>query len=207
MKIIPFEALYNTEVLISEPISKTQSWAARGNVFNALGKPKISHTLLWFKNCSATITDADGGVLEVSKNQLTYMAKGTEYRVDFKDTVPDRVDTIVVHFQMTDKTGEDVAPVLHPVICFKNVDLSHALVLDELAEECKKNIVCLPLVASVIYKLLADICQKQKSSVTKNKFACIRSGIELLEQDSDLSIADIAFRCRSEERRVGKECL
>lgn len=208
MKIIPFEMLYNTEVLISSPISKTQNWASRGNVYNVLGKPKVSHTLLWFKNCSATITDSDKNVLECAKNQLTYMAKGIEYRVDFKDTNPDQVDTVVVHFQMTDKHGEDIAPTLDPVVCIKNVNLSTAMALDALAEECRKNIVCLPQVTSVIYKILADICQKQKNRTTKNRFACILPGIELLEQDSDLSITDIAVSCGVSEcyfRRLFRE--
>lgn len=195
MKIIPFEKLYNTEFVITEPIAKPQYWCARGNVYNAIGKPKISHTLLWFKNCNATIIDSDGNTLEIHKNQLAYMAKGIEYIVNFKDTHPDEEDTVVIHFQMTDTKGNDIAPTLKPVICIKNVESSFAMDINTIAEECKKNIVCLPQVNSIIYKLIAEICKKQKKRTTKNKFACIRTGIELLEQDTDLSIADISQKC------------
>ena len=59
MKIISFEKLYNTEFHITQPIASLQYWAPRGNVYSAIGKPKISHTLLWFKNCSATITSKE----------------------------------------------------------------------------------------------------------------------------------------------------
>ena len=75
MELISFDKLYNTEFFISEVLAKPQYWAYRGNVYNAIGRPKISHTLLWFKNCAATIRDSLGNVLSVRKNQLTYMAK------------------------------------------------------------------------------------------------------------------------------------
>ena len=78
MEFVSFEKLYHTEFFLSEVLAKPQYWAIRGNLYNALGKPKVSHTLLWFKNCSATITDSYGKVLEVSRNQLAYMAKGVE---------------------------------------------------------------------------------------------------------------------------------
>ena len=89
MKVIPFETLYSTEFFISEPMSKPQNWATRGNMYNAIGKPKVSHTLLWFKNCSGVITDSHKNVVAVEKNQLAYMAKGIEYVVEFSDTDPD----------------------------------------------------------------------------------------------------------------------
>ena len=130
MKTISFEKLYNTEFHITQPIANVQYWAPRGNVYSAIGKPKISHTLLWFKNCSATITAKDGQVLEVAQNQMTYMAKGLEYKVEFNNTNTDKEDTVVVHFQMTDHTGEEIAPILKPIICIKEVDPALAANLD-----------------------------------------------------------------------------
>ncbi|MBQ9162523.1 MAG: helix-turn-helix transcriptional regulator [Clostridia bacterium] len=208
MKVIPFETLYSTEFFISEPMSKPQNWATRGNIYNAIGKPKVSHTLLWFKNCSGVITDSQKNVITVEKNQLAYMAKGIEYVVEFKDTAPEGEDTVVIHFQMTDKSGHDIAPTLTPVVCIKKVEPSIGLAIDMLAEEFRKNVVCTPEVCSVIYKILAEIARKQKRRSTKNKFACIRTGIELLEQDSDMSISDIARACGVSEcyfRRLFRE--
>ncbi len=208
MQVISFEKLYSTEFVISEPMAKPQYWAARGNVYNAIGAPKISHTLLWFKNCSATIVDKWGKVLNVQRNQLTYMAKGLEYTVYFHDTDPGREDTVVIHFQMTDPEGNDIAPVLEPIICIDQVDTAFALDMDMLADEFKKNVVCIPRVQGVIYNILASICKKQKRSTTKNKYACIRAGIELLEQNSDMSIAQIATKCGVSEcyfRRLFQE--
>lgn len=195
MKLISFEKLYSTEFSIQEPMAKPQYWAVRGNVYNAIGHPKLSHTLLWFKNCSGTIVDKKGKTLEIRKNQLTYMAKGSEYTVYFKDTNPDQEDTVVIHFQMTDKSGEDIAPIMEPIICMDSVDPTFALDMDMLADEFKKNVVCIPKVQAVIYNILASVCKKQKHFTTKNRYACIRAGIELLEQSSDLSIADIAAKC------------
>ncbi|MBO5089505.1 MAG: helix-turn-helix transcriptional regulator [Clostridia bacterium] len=208
MKIISFEKLYNTEFYITQPIAKTQYWAPRGNYYSAIGKPKISHTLLWFKNCSATITSKDGTVLKAEQNQLAYMAKGLEYTVEFHDTNTGIEDTVVVHFQMTDGDGEDIAPILKPIICIKNVDPAIAVNLDLLCEEFRKNIVCIPEVISIVYQLMATVCQKQKRRVTRKKFSCIRKGIELLEQDSNLSIAEIAEQCGVSEcyfRRLFQE--
>ena len=208
MKIISFEKLYSTEFYVSEPLVKPQYWKARNNIYSAIGKPKVSHTLLWFKNCRADICDANGKVIEVEKNQLAYMAKGIEYTVHFKETNDDCEDTVVIHFQMTDKEGEDIAPILCPIICLKNLDSSFALSIDMLASEFKKNILCIPEINSVIYKILAEICKKQKKRTVSRKYACILTGIELLEQNSNLDIADIAARCGVSEcyfRRLFRE--
>ena len=181
---------------------------SRGNVYNAIGKPKISHTLLWFKNCSATITDSKGNTIYAQRNQLAYMAKGIEYTVHFHDTNQNDEDTVVIHFQMTDTYGNDIAPVFCPIICLKNVEPSFAMSMDMLADEFKKNIICIPEITSVIYKILAEICKKQKRRTTRNRFACIRTGIELLEQNNDLEIGEIARLCGVSEcyfRRLFRE--
>ncbi len=208
MQHIPFEKLYNSEFVISEPMAKKQIWSNRGNLYTAIGKPKISHTLLWFKNSSAIITDKSGEVLDVAQNQLVYMAKGTEYKVEFKDTNHNKEDTIVIHFQMTTPHGEDIMPVKKPIICIKNLSVDFGILIDKMAEEFENNIVCLPELKSSIYKLLAEICQKQKHKSTRNKFTCIREGIKLLEQNSDMKIADISKLCGVSEcyfRRLFKE--
>lgn len=195
MEFVSFEKLYHTEFFLSEVLAKPQYWATRGNVYNAFGKPKVSHTLLWFKNCSATITDSHGKVLEVAKNQLTYMAKGLEYIVEFHNTDPAQEDTVVIHFQMTDRQGNDLSAAPHPMICISNVDSSLALSIDLLVQECKNNMVCIPTLCGELYKILALICQKQKRRITRDKYACIRPGIQMLEQDSDLSLSEIAAKC------------
>lgn len=195
MKTIPFEKLYNTEFFISEPMAKTQLWSTRGNVYDAFGKPKVSHTLLWFKNCRGRLTSLDGSVLEIEKNQLAYMAKGIEYRIDFFDTGDADEDTVVVHFQMTDKDGEDILPTAQPFVCINQIRPSFAMDLDALAEEFRKNIVCIPEANAVIYKIIAAVCGKQRKNATKSRYSCIRPGIELLEGNSDLSLSEIAKRC------------
>ncbi len=199
MDITNFERLYNAEFFVSNITVKPQYWFVRSNVYDSLSSPKINHTLLWFKNCSATITDSNGEVLNVRQNQITYMAKGLRYRVDFHDTDPSREDTIVIHFQLTDKDGNDIIPADKPIICINEVKQSFAMTINMLAEEFKKNIICMPMVSSEVYKILAAICQKHKKNVTVNKFACIKEGIDLLEQNTDLSIAEIARRCSVSE--------
>ncbi len=208
MPVIPFEKLYNTDFVITEPMAKVQYWQQRGNTYSAIGKPKISHTLLWFKNCYAVITDKNGTVLPVHRNQLAFMSKGTEYTVNFLETNADREDTVVIHFQMTDSAGEDIFPILQPVVCIKDVDIEFAMLMDSMAEEYTHNIVCLPELKASIYKILTAICQKQKRKSTKSQFTCIREGIKLLEQNSNLKIADIAAHCGVSEcyfRRLFKE--
>ena len=135
-----FEKLYSTEFLISEPLVKPQYWRARGDVFSAVGKPKVSHTLLWFKNCRGTIVDVSGREITVEKNGLAYMAKGIEYTVFFSDTNEHCEDTVVIHFQMTDKEGEDIAPTLVPLLCMRSVTPDIAKEMDMLADEFKKSI-------------------------------------------------------------------
>ena len=208
VKVISFDKLYNTEFYITQPIANMQYWSQRGTVYSAIGKPKISHTFLWFKNCSATIISKDGTVLEVEQNQMTYMAKGLEYKVNFHNTNNDKEDTVVVHFQMTDCDGCDIAPVLKPIICIKSVDSALASCLDSLCEEFRKNIICMPEVVSKIYGIMATVCQKQKNRQTNKRFSCIRRGIDLLECDSDFTITEIARECGVSEcyfRRLFQE--
>lgn len=195
MKTISFNDLYNTEFFVSEVMAKPQYWVSRGNVYNCIGKPKTSHTLLWFKNCSAVITDKYGNILHAEQNQLLYTAKGSEYIVEFKDTDPSREDTIVIHFQMTDNSGEDIIASDQPMICVRNVDSTLSLAISTLSNEYKNNMVCLPVLHAELYKILGIICKKEKKHITRDKYDCIRTGIELLEQDSDLSISEIAAKC------------
>lgn len=208
MKVIPFEKLYNTDFFISEPMAKYQYWAAKGNSYNALGKPKISHTLLWFKNCSGVITDKDANVIFAKQNQLIYTAKGSEYRVVFQNTNQNKEDTVVIHFQLTDINGEDICPTPKPIVCLKNVDLSFAILMDKMSEEFKNNVVCVPELKSSIYKIISAICQKHKNKIASRKFSCIQDGIRLLEQNDDISISDISKKCGVSEcyfRRLFRE--
>ncbi len=208
MRIIPFEELYHTDFFISEPFAKFQNWYSRENIYSCIGRSKPSHTLLWFKNSRGRITDTGGNIIEISRNQLVYTAKGTEYTVEFFDTAPRQVDSIVLHFQMTDINGDDIAPTLLPELCIKNVDVSTGLALEELCEEFKKNIVCIPETNAVIYKILATVCKKRRKATATNRYACIKNGIELLEADSDMSISDIARACGVSEcyfRRLFRE--
>ncbi len=208
MQIIPFEKLYNTDFIISEPLAKTQYWAQRSNVYNAFGKPKVSHTLLWFKNCHGAITDKSGNRLTAKQNQLIYTPKGSEYKVEFFDTNEDKEDTVVIHFQMTNINGEDIVPSTVPIVCIKNLDMEFALLIEHMAEEFAKNIICIPEIKTDIYKILTAICQNRKRKTEKSKFTCIREGIKLLEQNSDMKISDIAEACGVSEcyfRRLFKK--
>lgn len=192
MQYIPFEKLYNTEFFISEPIVKPQYWAVRGNSYTCIGSPKISHTLLWFKNCNGRIEDKASNIIEVARNQMVYTSKYSEYTVYFENTNESKEDTYVIHFQLTDKSFDDIIPSDKPVVCIKNVDSTVSELIEKSAEEYNKNIVCIPEIESAIYKILSVICQKQKRRTVKNKYACILSGIELLEENSELSITEIA---------------
>ena len=208
MHIIPFEELYHTEFFIYEAFSKPQRWQYRGDTYSCLNKPKPSHTLLWFKNCRGIITSEDGTVLDVPQNALVYTAKDSHYVIRFLDTNPTQDDTIVIHFQMTDRDGTDIAPTMLPELCIGSVDVSTAVKIEMLAEEFKKNIVCLPEANAVIYRILASVCRSRRKESADFRYACIKDGIDLLESDSDRSIQEIAKTCGVSEcyfRRLFKE--
>lgn len=208
MRVIPFQELYNTEFFIKEPLAKGQNWYSRNNTYNCIGKPKPSHTLLWMKNCCGRITDKRGNMIIAEKNQLVYMAKGTEYVVDFFDTAPDQEDSVVLHFQLYNDRGQDIAPILFPFVCIKNVDIQMALAIEKAADEFNKNIVCIPEITSVIYQIFAHICHKQRKKIVKNKFKYIGEGIELMENNSDKTLNEIAQICGVSEgyfRKLFKE--
>ncbi len=195
MKIIPFRELYHTEFVITEPLAKGQNWYSRDSVYSCIGKPKPSHTLLWFKNCRAVITDKSGKALNVEKNQVAYMAKTLEYTVEFIDTAPQQDDTVVFHFQLTDAEGRDIAPMLSPVVCIKDVERPIAMQMDDAASEFYRNIVCVPAIKAVIYQLMALACQRQRRKTLHHKYEYIREGIELMESNSDKTLSEIARIC------------
>ena len=208
MKLVSFEELYHTDFFISEAFAKYQNWYSRDNVYSSLSRPKPSHTLLWFKNCSGRITQKDGSTADIRQNGLLYTAKGSEYVVRFFGTAPNRVDTAVVHFQMTDRFGNDIAPSLASEVCLNAVDMSSAVAIEELCEEFEKNIVCVPETNAVIYSLLARVCRSKRNEPADFRYACIRPGIELLESGAELSCARLAAACGVSEcyfRRLFKE--
>ncbi len=195
MKIVPFQELYNYEFFISEALAKGQNWYSRNNLYSCLGKPKPSHTLLWFKNCRAKITNSNGKIIIAEKNQIAFMSKGIEYTVEFFDTAPNQTDTVVFHFQLTDTKSKQITPSLSPEICIKSVGAELALTIDNAAAEFNKNVVCVPLITSVIYQLFGLASQGQRNRVVSNKFKYIREGIELMENNSDKSLNEIAKIC------------
>ena len=208
MKIIPFQELYNTEFIVTEPISKGQNWYTRNNLYSCIGKPKVSHTLLWFKNCRGKITDIHGKTITAEKNQVAYMSKGIEYTVEFFDTAPNQDDSIVFHFQLKSLGGEEIAPTLSPKICIKNVDIEMAFSMELAANEFNKNVVCVPIITSVIYQMLGASCQWQRKRVMSHKYKYISEGIELIENNADLSLNEIAKICGVSEgyfRKLFKE--
>lgn len=208
MLIVPFQELYNSEFIISEPLIKGQNWYARNNFYSCIGKPKPSHTFLWFKNCRAKIITKDGQVLFAEKNQVAFMSKGIEYTVDFFDTAPNQDDSIVFHFQLRNTNGEEITPILSPHICIKSINSTLALTIENSAEEFNKNIVCVPIITSVIYQMFGLACQRQRKRVVSHKFKYISDGIELMENNSDKTFNEIAQICGVSEgyfRKLFKE--
>lgn len=195
MNIIPFQELYNTEFIITEPLIKGQNWYARNNYYSCIGKPKPSHTLLWFKNCSGKITNSNGEILFAEKNQVAFMSKGIEYTVDFFDTAPNQDDSVVIHFQLQNTFGEEISPSLSPQICIKSVSPALALTIETAADEFNKNIICIPIITSTIYQILGLACQRQRKRVVSHKFKYISEGIELMENNSDKTLNEIAQIC------------
>ena len=195
MKIIPFYELYNYEFVITESLSKGQNWYNRNNLYTCIGNPKPSHTLLWLKNCHAKITDKNGNVLMVEKNQVAYMSKGIEYTIEFYDTAPEQDDSIVFHFQMASSDKQEISVSLSPEICIKNVDSGLALAMEAAAAEFNKNVVCVPLITSAIYQIFAVSCQRHRRKIVSNKYKYISKGIELIENNSDKSLNEIAEIC------------
>ena len=204
MKTIPFQELYNSEFFISEALAKGQNWYTRNNFYSCMGKPKPSHTLLWFKNCRAKITDSNGEVLIAEKNQVAFMSKGIEYTVEFFDTAPNQDDSIVFHFQLKNMDNEEITPTFTPQICIKNVDTTMAYLIESAAEEFNKNIVCIPIITSVIYQMLGLACQRQRKRVVSHKFKYIQEGIELMENNSDKTLNEIAQICGVSEGHFRK---
>lgn len=208
MKIIPFEDLYSFDFIITESLAKEQNWFDRNNFYSCIGKPKPSHTLLWFKNCCGLIIDKYDNRIKIEKNQVAYMSKGLEYTVQFYDTAPNQADTVVFHFQITDTDGIEISPTLLPKICIKNVEPHIALSINEAASEFDKSIVCTPMITSVIYSLISLACRRSKKRVVDKKYKYISDGIELMENNSDLSLTEIAEICGVSEgyfRRLFRE--
>ena len=208
MKIVPFQELYNAEFFVTEPFAQEQNWFEYDNFYSCLGKPKPSHTFLWFKNCSGVVTDKAGNCLQVEKNHIAYMPKGGEYTVEFFGTAPDQVDSIVLHFQFKDATGEEIAPADAPQICVKSVDAHLAFSIETAAEEFRKSLVCDPLITSAIYQILALSCIRQRKSVARHQYKYISEGIELMENNPDMTIGEIAKVCGVSEgyfRKLFKE--
>lgn len=195
MDIVPFENLYNSEFFISDPLAKGQNWYTRNNFYSCIGKPKPSHTFLWFKNCSARITDKNGKALLAEKNQVAFMSKGIEYTVDFFDTAPNQDDSVVFHFQLKNIYDQEITPTLSPKICIKNLDTTTAFFIEAAAEEFNKNIVCTPIITSAIYQIFGLACQSRRKKIVNHKFKYISEGIELMENSSDKTIDEIAQIC------------
>ena len=109
-----------------------------------------------------------------------------------------------IPIQVFHRKGEEITPTLSPQICIKSVDGTLALAMETAAAEFHKNIECVPVITSAIYQLLGAACQRQRQRVVSHKYQYIREGIELMENNSDLTLTEIAAVCGVSEGHFRK---
>ena len=109
-----------------------------------------------------------------------------------------------IPIQVFNRKGEEITPTLSPQICIKSVDGTLALAMETAAAEFHKNIECVPVITSAIYQLLGAACQRQRQRVVSHKYQYIREGIELMENNSDLTLTEIAAVCGVSEGHFRK---
>lgn len=209
MNIINFSDLYKTEFRIGEPYGAFQDyWYNVGNYFSCLNSPKTSHTLLWFKNCSGIIKNKDGTVIYATEGNLLYTPKGTEYSIRFEGTAPGQVSSVFFHFQLYDVNNNEFALSDKPFICLEKADTTTEIDFETIASEMERNVFCVPMILSCIYRILGHISATEHNNVSRYNYSYIRKGIQLLESDGNMKIKDIAKLCGMSEcyfRRIFQE--
>ena len=72
MEITKFSEMYSLDYNLNQLFAMNQKWS-ENQVFTSLNTPRQTSALVYYKNCAATFTLANGKILHIKKGSLVYI--------------------------------------------------------------------------------------------------------------------------------------
>lgn len=201
---ITFKDLRSKEIILREPVGIFQDYWYNQS-YSCIGAPKKNQTLLYLKETDACLVSKNGLEIKAFRGDILYMPKGSEYSVFFKNTTPNTLQSIVLHFSSFLENSEEIN------FSDKETLFSNCLSLDEdfqkIARFSSKSEIPYSAVFSLLYAILYNLSLKDNISDTYMHENLIKKGISIIEE-TELKINEVAANLGISDcyfRRIFKE--
>ncbi len=198
MKLITWTELYSSKIFILDYFAVTQDYWDKEKSYSCMNNPTKSSKFLYINNSKAVLKNKNGLVLNVAKGDLIYMPKGSEYEIYFSDCQKNEVHSIVIHFNVCDKSGEDVVFSESEEICFKSDSLLEEFL--SLSKEFAKSNHSDLKICGILFAALYRISKEKQFFKSSKKYELIKKGVLLLSQtERNTTVKEAAKVCMISE--------
>lgn len=185
---------YNVDNIIA--IRQTQKAMS---FFSCVGRPKLTHLLLYLDSCSGQYTLKDGTKLFAKSGDIVYCPLGSEYTVSFFDFANSESSTIGINFMICDSDNSPF--VLADEVCIINADnANYYSLFYKTADLSHTNPMSYSAHKSALYRILTELTEFERRTF-ESKYSIISKGIAYLEDEAnpEKSIKEISEMCNVSE--------
>lgn len=201
MEVTNFSEMYSLDYDLKQLFAMNQKWS-ENQVFTMLDTPRQTSALVYYKNCAAAFTLANGEILYIKKGSLVYIPQGACYKTLYYHCDAGTAQTQLLEFELINESNNVfvASPSIITLHLSRTYDID--IVFDELVSIYNKPILSYNMMKSKCYAFLHEICKSfHYERMYSKKYTPIAAGIAYLEQEHsyDLSVAEIAQMCHVSE--------
>ncbi len=201
MEITKFSEMYSLDYNLNQLFAMNQKWS-ENQVLTSLNTPRQTSALVYYKNCAATFTLANGKILHIKKGSLVYIPQGARYKTLYYQCDAGTTQTQLLEFELINESNNIFVASPSIMVLQLNRTYDIDIVFDELVTIYNKPILSYNMMKSKCYAFLHEICKSfHYELMYSKKYTPIAAGIAYLEQKHsyDLSVAEIAQMCHVSE--------
>ena len=201
MEITKFSEMYSLDYNLNQLFAMNQKWS-ENQVLTSLNTPRQTSALVYYKNCAATFTLANGKILHIKKGSLVYIPQGACYKTLYYQCDAGTAQTQLLEFELINESNNIFVASPSIMVLQLNRTYDIDIVFDELVTIYNKPILSYNMMKSKCYAFLHEICKSfHYELMYSKKYTPIAAGIAYLEQKHsyDLSVAEIAQMCHVSE--------
>ena len=158
MEISKFSEMYSLDYNLNQLFAMNQKWS-ENQVFTSLNTPRQTSALVYYKNCAATFTLANGKILHIKKGSLVYIQQGACYKTIYYQCDAVTTQTQLLEFELINESNNIFVASPSIMVLQLNRTYDIDIVFDELVTIYNKPILSYNMMKSKCYAFLHEICK------------------------------------------------
>jgi hypothetical protein len=158
MEITKFSEMYSLDYNLNQLFAMNQKWS-ENQVYTSLNTPRQTSALVYYKNCAATFTLANGKILHIKKGSLVYIPQGACYKTLYYQCDAGTTQTQLLEFELINESNNIFVASPSIMVLQLNRTYDIDIVFDELVTIYNKPILSYNMMKSKCYAFLHEICK------------------------------------------------